>query len=105
MPTFVYRNHTISVRELLVRDRELIRGIVEKLLRETSNITLTGLNEYAAAVVLIEGGDEVIWKRPSPHASASELLDGLERWGELKTGFVDRLMSTIYSSTDDDSKN
>lgn len=107
MPSFKYKASTIIVREMLVRDRELIRRIVGQLSRETnSDITAIGLNEFAAAVVLTDSGDEEVWKRPSAHGSTAELLDGLEAWGELRTPYVDKLMSAIYGAADEaDEKN
>lgn len=103
MRSFTYQKQTIQVREMLVKDRELIRRISAQLARETnSDITAFGLNEYAAAVVLTESGDESIWKRPSPRASLEDLLAGLEAWGELRTPYVDKLLAAIYGAADED---
>jgi len=105
MTTVRWRGHEVVVREMLVRDREHARRIY-RLVTEAQPDADAGLAaDYAAAVALIDGGDEGLWARPAANADRETLLAGYEAWRMLPARFVDALTAALYADDDGAEKN
>lgn len=103
--TVRWREHTVTVREMLVRDREHARRIWRTVTEAQPDADSGLVADYAAAVALIDDGDAGLWTRPAVNADREALLAGYEAWRGLPARFADALTAALYTTDDDSEKN